>query len=147
LDKLKSYLQAQHIDFELINHEKPIRTAKEGVQHLGVAIVQTAPTFIVKTKQAYYGLIVSGSRGRINLDEVASILGVAELQFADPDDVLEVTGFKVGTVPLLLNLPCLFDTRLLQYDYIYGGTGELTTTLKISPHHVEKLNDVIAYLV
>lgn len=66
---------------------------------------------------------------------------------ASPEEVYEVTGFKVGSVPMgCLDLPCVIDSKLFQYDYIYGGTGRPTSTLKIEPQSLKKLNQVIAYI-
>lgn len=45
---------------------------------------------------------------------------------------------------LCLDLPCVIDNKLFQYDYIYGGTGRSTSTLKIRPHSLKELNQVIA---
>jgi prolyl-tRNA editing enzyme YbaK/EbsC (Cys-tRNA(Pro) deacylase) len=45
-----------------------------------------------------------------------------------------------------LALPHIIDRRLYRYSFIYGGTGEPTATLKISPAALEKMNQVVAWL-
>ncbi|WP_254611289.1 YbaK/EbsC family protein [Paenibacillus sp. JMULE4] len=65
---------------------------------------------------------------------------------ASPKEVREITGYTVGSVSIVLSLPCIVDRGLFRYPFIYGGTGEPTSTLKIIPSALEKLNQVVAYL-
>ncbi len=85
MDNLKTILQEKEVQYEIIHHEKQIRTAQEGVDYFGIEIGQTAPT-------------------------------------------------------LVLSLPCIVDRGLFRYPFIYGGTGEPASTLKIVPNALEKIN-------
>lgn len=64
---------------------------------------------------------------------------------ASPKEVRKVTGFEVGSVPMVgLDLPCVLDKRLFEYNFVYGGTGKSTYTLKIEPQALKELNQVVA---
>ncbi|MEH7462289.1 YbaK/EbsC family protein [Bacillus thuringiensis] len=91
-------------------------------------------------------VIVSGGRGRVNLEEISKILGCNQLKMATPQEVKQITGYNVGSVSLILPLPCIIDRRLMCYPFVYGGTGEATSTLKIDPNALEKTNQVVAFL-
>jgi len=66
------------------------------------------------------------------------------MELATKDSVKQKTGFNPGGITLVgTNLPCIIDKRLFKYDFIYGGSGQSTCTLKISPEDVEKLNTVV----
>lgn len=66
---------------------------------------------------------------------------------AGKEKVQRSTGYAVGAIPLIgLRLPCIFDERLLTYDYVYGGTGDERVTLKIVPYDVKRLNPVVHVL-
>ncbi len=147
MDQLRTLLQAKEVDFAIIQHEKPIRTAQEGADYFGIALGQTAPTIVVKSEEGYFALIISGSRGRVNLPEVSERLGCNSLKMASPQEVQKVTGYPVGSVPLVgLVLPCVVDRKLFRYPFIYGGTGEPHSTLKITPNALQQLNHVVAFL-
>lgn len=95
-------------------------------------------------QSGYVAAIVSGERGRLDFQAVAC----KKVKLASPKQVEQVTGYQIGTVPLVgVSLPCLFDRRLYRYSFIYGGTGVAGSTLKISPEDVEKLNQVTGYLL
>ncbi|MGD8189675.1 aminoacyl-tRNA deacylase [Brevibacillus ginsengisoli] len=145
MEHLITMLQEKHVQFEFIHHEKQIRTAQEGADYFGIDIGQTAPTLVLKSEKGYYAIILSGSRGRIHLEEVAQILGCGQLKMATPEEVEQVTGYTVGSVSLVLSLPCIVDRRLYRFPFIYGGSGETTSTLKIAPQALEKINQVVAY--
>jgi len=146
MDNLITILQESGVQFEIIHHEKQIRTAQEGADYFGIEIGQTAPTLVLKSEKGYFAMIVSGSRGRVNLEEVSGILGCNQLKMAAPKEVRRITGCTAGNVSLVLSLPCIVDKELFRYPFIYGGTGEPSSTLKIAPDALEKLNQVVAFL-
>ena len=65
-------------------------------------------------------------------------------QMADREKIKSITGYDVGTIPLVgLELPCLFDKKLLRHDFIFGGAGDELLTLKISPKDLLEVNEII----
>lgn len=147
MEDLKALFQEKNVPFELINHDTPILTAQEGARYFGISIGQTAPTLILKTDKGFFALIMSGDRGYVDFDEVASILGCKKVKLAGAREVEEVTGCTVGSISMVgHNLPCIIDKRLFQYSDIYGGSGTATCTLKINPSALGKLNEIVATL-
>jgi prolyl-tRNA editing enzyme YbaK/EbsC (Cys-tRNA(Pro) deacylase) len=74
-------------------------------------------------------------------------LGFSKLKMADREKVQKITGYSAGAIPLIGHkLPCVFDDCLLDYDYIYGGSGDELQTLKITPNDVMCLNNVIKHI-
>jgi Cys-tRNA(Pro)/Cys-tRNA(Cys) deacylase len=147
LEDLKTILQKSMFAYELIQHEQPIRTAQEGADYFGIEIGQTAPTLIIKTDKGFFALIVSGKRGRMDFEEIAANLDFQQIKLAGGKEVKKITGFEVGSVPLIgLTLPCVVDKQLYDYPFIYGGTGKPTCTLKIDPNALKELNTVVAVL-
>lgn len=141
--KLENILENSRFAFEIIHHERPLLSAKEGAEYFGIEVGQTAPTLIIKTDQGFFSLVISGGRGKVNFEKIAEILECSKVKLASPFEVPEVTGCEVGAVPMIgLALPYVIDTRLLNYDFIYGGTGEPSTTLKIEPKALIELNQI-----
>lgn len=147
MKSLTSILQKTDFPFEIIQHESPIRSAQEGVEYFGIELGQTAPTLVLKSDRDYFSVIFSGDRGRLDLAEIAQIVERDQVKLASPKEVQQLTGFTVGSVPMVgLSMPCIVDRRLYRYTSIYGGTGEPTSTLKLNPRVLEELNQVIAWL-
>lgn len=147
MDTVKKTLKDSNCEYEFIFHEKQLSTVSEGAAYFGIESGQTAPTLIIKTEKGYCSIIFSGSRSHIDFDQIAKILDVPRAKLANRDKVKSITGFSPGDTPMVgLNLPTIFDKKLLQYPFVYGGSGQPNRTLKISPDTLVKLNNVVAYL-
>lgn len=145
MKELQEILEKSNYIYEIIQHEKPILSRQDGLEYFGIEVGQTAPTLIIKTDIGFFALIVSGSRSKVNFEKIADTLNCSKVKLASSKEVQKVTGFQVGSVRMVgLDLPCVIDKRLFHYDYIYGGTGQSTYTLKIEPQALDELNQVIA---
>jgi prolyl-tRNA editing enzyme YbaK/EbsC (Cys-tRNA(Pro) deacylase) len=45
-----------------------------------------------------------------------------------------------------LALPAIFDKKLLQYSFVYGGSGQPNRTLKLAPALLQELVQPVAFL-
>lgn len=137
-------LLASYQEFEIVPNDIPIRSAEEGAAYFQIAVGQTAPTLILKGDSKFYAAVISGGR-RINMEEIARLLGCSKVKLADRKKVKELTGHEAGAIPMVgLTMPYILDKELFKYDYVYGGTGETDKTLRIAPAVLEKVNQVIA---
>lgn len=134
-------------NYELIFHEKTIFSAQEGADYFKIDIGQTAPTLIIKADNRFLALIISGSRKYVNFEQISRILGCQHTQMASKKEVKDMTGFKIGSIPLVgIPLPFILDSQLFSYPFIYGGSGQAMRTLKIAPTALRQLNQVVAIL-
>lgn len=147
MDIVKAALESSDAEYELIHHEQHLCSATDGAAFFGIDPGQTAPTLIVETDHGYVSIIFSGSRNHLDFKQTAAIIGSAKIQLVKRNKLKEITGFDAGDMPMVgLNLPVIFDRRLFQYSFVYGGSGLPNRTLKISPNLLARLNNVIAYL-
>jgi prolyl-tRNA editing enzyme YbaK/EbsC (Cys-tRNA(Pro) deacylase) len=145
MEDLESFLHENQIAYELIRHEKPILSVADAGEYFDVA--KAAPVFVLDTDDGLIVYMMSASRKRIDFSAIKQALSSKKVTMARPEDVKKMTGYEVGAVPLVgLSLPCVFDKRLLDRDYVYGGSGDVHRTLKIAPESIVKLNHVIAML-
>ena len=139
LDELSKLLTESECNYEIIEHDKPILKTDDADEYFDSS--KAAPVFIIKTDNGFYALIVSNQQDRIDFKKLALDSGFSKITLANKSDVLKVTGYEVGAVPLIgHNLPCLFDSKLLNFTYIYGGTGDKFHTLKIAPQDILRIN-------
>lgn len=146
LELIRSLLQENNIQYEFIQHDVPIRTAQDGAKYFGINIGQTAPTLILTTDKGYYAVIISGNHN-VDFDNIANLLGCKKVKLASSKEVKDITGYSIGSIPLIgLNLPYILDKQLFQNEFIYGGSGNSTYTLKVNPYALRKLNNCVACL-
>ena len=147
MDPVKELLDRSQTAYEFIFHEKQVYSVADGVACFGIEAGQTAPTLILKTDTGYYSLVFSGSRQHIDFKSLESILGVSHVKLANKSKVHDITGFAPGDTPMVgLSLPVIFDKKLFQYPFVYGGSGLPNRTLKISPAALLDLVQPVAFL-
>lgn len=142
LEKIKHLLEENHADFDIISHEKPIISRNDAVAYF--KLEEMAPTLILKSKNSYFALIISGKRAKLNLKFIQEKLMCKELKLAGKQEIREKLELEAGRIPLVgHSLPCIFDEALFGYDYVYGGSGDFLHTLKINPKDLFSINKTI----
>ena len=147
MDTVLDMLANTDHEYQFIYHEKPIFTAQQGADYFNIEIGQTAPTLIIKTDIGFYALVISGNRTRVDFEKIKILLGCEQANMASRKEVKKLTGFDVGSIPMIgINFPYILDKKIFSYTYVYGGSGQATRTLKISPNILRMLNEVIAIM-
>ena len=139
--EIVAYLENIGADYALIAQDKPIRSTMDVGGYYPVE--KSAPTFVLQTENGLIGAIVSIQNGRLDFEKLKTQFGFAKLKMADRKKIAAQTSFEAGAVPLVgLDLPILFDNKLLAHDYVYGSTGDELVTLKIAPADLLRCNTV-----
>lgn len=142
IQELDQFLSKQGADFEILHHEKPIKSRYDALNYF--RLEEMAPTLIVRTEKGMFAIIISGAREKVDFAVIARQMNCSEMHLASKDEVLEVVGMKPGEVALVgHDLPCIFDQQLFQNEYLYGGTGDACHTLKIKPTDLLKISKVV----
>lgn len=147
MDIVANLLRDSGYAYELILHDTPLFSVQEGAAYFHIAEGQTAPTLLLKTEDGYKALVIAGDRGKINFKEIAALVNCKRVCLASRKEVEQVTGFAAGCVPMIgLSVPYILDRRLFRYDFVYGGSGQSTRTLKVEPAALQQLNRITAML-
>ena len=142
IKEIETYLKERNIQYEIIRQDKPILSALDAEGYYPVE--KSAPTFVLQTENGLIGCITSIQNGRLDFEKMKLQFGYSKLKMADRKKIQSQTGCGVGSIPLVgLGLPCLFDKKLLEHDFVYGGTGNELLTLKIAPTALLKANEII----
>lgn len=142
LDELTTFLSANNCSFEIISHEIPIISTHDAERYFDIA--KAVPTFIMDTEIGLLALIVSSEHGRIDFKTLKQELGFSKFKMADKTKIQRDIGYQIGAIPLIgHNLPCIIDESILEYDYVFGGSGDELHTLKIAPSDLLRLNNVM----
>jgi prolyl-tRNA editing enzyme YbaK/EbsC (Cys-tRNA(Pro) deacylase) len=110
---------------EILKLEVPVRTVKEAARAVGVSEDKVVKTIVVNCGGEFRAYILRGNK-RLDLKSLGCRL-------ATPEEVLTVTGYPIGGVPPVLNIPVFIDEELLNEDYVYGGGGDDHSLLRFKP--------------
>jgi Cys-tRNA(Pro) deacylase len=101
-------------------------TADASARELGVGLDRIVKSLVFNTGSEPAIALLPGDR-KADMKAVARTLGVKKIRLADPDMVLERTGFSVGAVPPLghkRDIMILMDDGIPMEGYIYPAAGE-----------------------
>jgi uncharacterized protein (TIGR02118 family) len=135
-DNLQAFLDAHHIDAEIVFPGAPTPTVPAAAAVLGIEADQIVKSVIFWVDERPFLVYGCGTR-RVDPRKLAARLQVGRkrVKLADADQVLDITGYAVGTVPpvgLKTPMPAYMDPAVRQYEVIYAGGGGIDALLKMT---------------
>ncbi|MEX0819395.1 MAG: YbaK/EbsC family protein, partial [Pirellulaceae bacterium] len=112
-DRLSELLRQHEAQFDVLRHE-PVFTSEEAAQTRGTPLASGAKALICKLDAAYVMFVLPADR-KLDSKAVRRQLKARSMRFASPDEVLELTGLKPGSIPpfgSLFMLKTYCDQRL-----------------------------------
>ena len=134
IERVRNYLQEKNPLLQIIELEDNTSTALLAAQALGLEVGQIAKSILFKTKNEEYLMVVSAGDVRLDSKAIKELVG-QRVRMANPDEVMEITGFQIGGVcPFALKrpVPIYLDESLLRYELVYAAAGTANTALPIS---------------
>ena len=126
----------KNYDTEFIEFREEVRTVKQAKELLGVSSKEIIKSLVVIDDEPIL-CIVLGNKS-IDFKKLSKLCG--NVRLATEEEVLNITGYKVGGVPPIVDIKVLIDKRVMDKEYVYGGGGNEHTLLKIKPQDIVKIN-------
>jgi len=135
LDQIKNLLDKNSINYKVLTHE-PVHTSKEAAAIRGVDLSSGAKALVFRSKGEFVMVVIAGDK-RVDMKKLKRVLSSQSVSLAHPDEVLEVTHCKIGSVPPFGNLfqiPTFLDRSLFRNEIINFNAGRFDTsiTMKIA---------------
>lgn len=134
---VQAYLDEVGIEAEIVYPGEPTPTVPAAAQALGVEVDQIVKSVVFLVDGRPFVVYANGTR-RVDPRKLAKRLAVSRkrVKLAEADQVLELTGYAVGTVPpvgLKTRMPAYLDPAIQTHEVIYAGGGGINALLKITP--------------
>jgi Cys-tRNA(Pro)/Cys-tRNA(Cys) deacylase len=138
------WLRAQGVDFRELMYEFAEVGADHAAEAVGRPLEMVCKTLVVKAAgNAYWLAIVPGDQ-RLDPRRMATVIGAAQADLADPADAEKVTGYKIGGIsPFALRrkLPAVIEESLLALPTIIVNGGRRGVLVEIPTTEVVRLLD------
>lgn len=137
---LETYLIEHDIEGEIIKLDVPTPTVETAAEAVGVSPAQIVKTLLFQVGDQAV-LVIANGTGRIDRRLLGKHYGVSRKKttFADPDTVIELTGYEVGAVPPIGHktpIPALVDPDILNQEIVYGGGGSDSALMRLKPEAI-----------
>jgi len=132
---LQDYLKAEEIAAEIIFPGVPTPTVPAAARALKVDEDQIVKSVVFLVDEKPFLVLGCGTR-HVDPRKLAERLNVSRkrVKLADAEQVLEITGYAVGTVPpigLKTRMAAFMDPAVRAYPTIYAGGGGIDALLRI----------------
>lgn len=135
-DDLQAYLKEHQIAAEIVYPGKPTPTVPAAAEALGVSPDQIVKSVLFVVNDQPF-LVYGCGEHRVDPRKLAERLNESRksVKLANADQVLDFTGYAVGTVPpvgLKTHMPAFMDPAIQTHEVIYAGGGGIDALLKMT---------------
>lgn len=142
--KIVRYLKDKEVYAKPIAFEQDTATCETAAATLGVEVGQIAKTILFMGNGKIPVLVVACGDVKINSGKLKRYLGVSKVRMADPQTVLELTGYEVGGVcPVALpnTIPVLLEEGMKRFEVVYAAAGTPKSALPLNIEELQKATD------
>ena len=140
-EKIKKYikdnkLKAEHLSFEISCH-----SVGEAARAVNASAEDFVKNICLIDKEGNLIVAIVKGEDRASTKKIGKALGIERPRTANPQEILEKTGFICGGVPSFGYLATfLVDPKIMEKEEIYSGGGSEKSLIKISSQELQKAN-------
>lgn len=141
---LEEHLEKMGVSARFFKFKEHTMTVDAAVSRLGVSREKIIKSILFIDDEGLPVLgIVTGDK-RIDEKKLAMACGAKKVRRANPAEVKEFTGYEVGAVPPVghkTKIRTFIDEKVMSFDKVIGGGGEINALLEISSTDIRKLTN------
>lgn len=142
---LEEFLKEKKIWHRFIEKPETIHTA-DAAKVAGLELNRLTKNLVSKTDTGEYILLIVPGDKKVNLDRVASLLGVKKVRLVPFDQAEQISGFLPGATPSVghkIKMKTIIDKSLVNYNTIFCGGGTREKLLELRTEDIIALNETI----
>ena len=145
-DTLRTFLVSRGVSHRFIEFDDPVRTVAEAAKKVPAEAIIKSIVLIGSDKKPV--LAILPARNKISYRKVKILLNLKDVRLAQPDEVLEHSGYPVGGVPPFNKIErILLDAGVRQNKKSIAGGGDVNKLVELETRQLlEILDPVIADL-
>ena len=133
LEEIKKLLDKHKVQYKCWEHP-PVHTSEEAAKVRGTSLESGAKAMVLRSEGKFLQVVIAGDK-KMDFKKVKKAIGSDRLTLATPEEVLEITNCKVGSVPPfgnIFNIPVYLDQSLLRSPVINFNAGQHGTSIAMS---------------
>lgn len=140
LERIRKLLDEHKIQYKCWNHP-PVHTSEEAARVRGTPLESGAKAMVLRSEGRFLMVVIAGDK-KMDFKKVKQTIGSPRLTLATPEEVRQVTGCIVGSVPPFGNLfriPVYLDRSLLRSPIINFNAGRHGTSIAMNIEDYQKV--------
>jgi Cys-tRNA(Pro) deacylase len=125
-------LEKLNIPHKIFRHETPVDSLEKAARDRGQRPSQVVRTILFRVTEDEFALVLVAGPSQISWKRLRKLLGRSRITMATDEEVLEVTGYRVGTVGpfgLARQVPVWVEAGVLKEEEVSIGSGMRNTAV------------------
>ncbi|MCB9109842.1 MAG: YbaK/EbsC family protein [Anaerolineales bacterium] len=125
-------LEKLNVPHRIFRHETPVTSLEKAASDRGQRPSQVVRSILFRITEGEFALVLMAGPGQISWKILRKILGRSRITMASDEEVLSVTGYKIGTVGpfgLLKQARVLIEAGVLKEEEVSIGSGMRDTAV------------------
>lgn len=131
-------LQKIGIEHNVIEHPL-LRTPSDVMNNLSLSLSDSLPTLIMKADNTFIAVVRKGGT-QLNMKQLKKELGAKKIRMATQEEFTRLTNVPVGAAQVYNpGLKTILDKKIFEKEYLYGGSGTFTETIRYKTEDLKKI--------
>lgn len=140
-EKLRKYIENNSIDAEVISYTQSTHSVAEAAEAVGADPEDFVKSICMIGPDGGFIVAIVKGEHRASTKRVSKALGIERPRVADPDEMLELTGYPVGGTPAFgYEATFLMDPKVLEKEKVYSGGGSTNALTHMSTEEMQRVN-------
>jgi len=125
-------LTEMNIPHHVFVHQGPVKSIEQAAAERNQEVAQVVRSILFRLNQGEYAMVLIAGKQQVSWKALRQHFGMSRLTMASPEEVLEVTGYRTGTVSpfgLKTSLPILADHNVFAQTAVSLGSGKSGTAI------------------
>jgi prolyl-tRNA editing enzyme YbaK/EbsC (Cys-tRNA(Pro) deacylase) len=135
-ERVEAALEDLKLNAEIVSPGRPMPTVPLAAEAVGCSVEQIIKTVVFASPSGSPVIAIANGTNRIDRKRLAAAVHLDSLQLADPQFVLETTGYEAGGIAPIgiraTGAPVVIDPAVLAQQSVYGGAGTEKDLLHIA---------------
>ena len=119
-------LEKLGVPHKVFHHEKPVHSFEQAAEDRNQRPGQVVRSILFRVKDGEYAMVLMAGQAQVSWKILRKLLGRSRISMATEEEVLDVTGYRIGTVGpfgLLKPVRMLVDAGLMNEEEVSIGSG------------------------
>ena len=145
-------LEELGVPHKIFRHETPVNSFEQAASDRGQRASQIVRSILFRIAEDEFIMVLVAGPAQISWKLLRKQLGRSRISMASEDEVLAVTGYRIGTVGpfgLLNQLTVLIDASVMQEEVVSIGSGMRNTAIILNSadlRHALKNSEVVSLI-
>lgn len=141
---LRKHLESMGVNAVFLRFEEHTMTVDAAARQLGVSRERIIKSLLFVDDDGLPVLAIVTGDKRVDEAKLAAACNAKNVRRATLEEVKSFTGYDVGAVPPVGHksmIRTIMDKKVLQFDRVIGGGGDVNMLLEVSPSDIRRLTN------